>query len=254
MINFWRRQAPGTVPAIFLHIQKTAGTSIVNLARQYYGENITSHGDCWNKTPEQLRHIGFISGHIGYHFASPLMDGRFSFTFLRDPVERILSMYYFCRSRDPGEYEIYKLAHKMDLYAFLQAGLTVPHIRKCIWNNQVWQLAHGYPHNDNCRIDDFTEVELLRLAKEHIAGFSYVGFTETFIDDITAILKSLGIPKQNKIPVLNDNPTRPRASQQPLEIKFMLDKLTELDRELYEYARKQFSVVRSEKDGGWRRW
>jgi hypothetical protein len=33
-------------PALFLHIQKTAGTTMVTLAQQHYGrENVASHGD-----------------------------------------------------------------------------------------------------------------------------------------------------------------------------------------------------------------
>ncbi len=213
-----------------------------------------SHGDYLGKTQEQLRHIGFISGHLGYHFASPLMGVRFTFTFLRDPAERILSMYYYSRSRDPGEYEINKMAHEMDLLEFLQAGLTVPCVRWLIWNNQVWQLAHGYTHLDDRRVDDFTEAELLGLAKEHLKKFSYMGFTETFVTDMKIVLKSLGIPKPRKLPIVNAIPDRPKLEDQSLMVKDMLDKLTELDRELYEYAWRQFSVVRCKKEGGWWRW
>ena len=35
------------------------------------------------------------------------MDKRYSFIFLRNPIERVLSYYYFCKSRDPKEFEIY---------------------------------------------------------------------------------------------------------------------------------------------------
>ncbi|MEJ1365047.1 MAG: sulfotransferase family 2 domain-containing protein [Candidatus Sedimenticola sp. (ex Thyasira tokunagai)] len=254
MINYWRRPAAGSVPALFLHIQKTAGTSIVDLARQYYGESITSHGECWGLPPEQFRRVGFVSGHLGYDYTRHLIGQRFAFTFLREPAERILSMYYFCRSRDPAEFDIYRKAHEMDLLRFLEAGLSEPFMKMLLWNNQVWQLAHGYTHLDDRRIDDFTEAELLRLAKEHIAEFSYVGFTETFADDARVVLKALGIPKPKEMPVSNAIPMRPRAAEQPLEVKAMLDKLTELDRQLYDYAWKQFSVARRKKNGGWWRW
>lgn len=239
MALFRRKPRPGSVPALFLHIQKTAGTSILHLARQHYGDSLASHGDCWGKSPDQLRHVRFISGHIGYHFARPLMEGRYTFTFLRDPAERILSMYYFCRSRDPAEFIIYQKAHELSLAGFLEAGLHDPWVRKNIWNNQVWQLAHGYAHLDDRTIADFGEDELLRLAKEHIAELSHVGFTETFAADAAPVLRALGLPGMESMPKLNETPGRPGAEAQAPEIRALLDRLTGLDRQLYDYARNE---------------
>ena len=237
-MNFPQESAsPGQVKALFLHIQKTAGTSIIHLARQYYGKNLTSHGDCWNFQPSQLKHIGFIFGHIGYQYARHLMGNRFSFTFLRDPVERILSMYYFCRTRNPDEFEIYRKAQEFDLPRFLEAALWDPCIRKNIWNNQVWQLAHGYAHQDNRTIDDFSEAELLSLAKQHLLQFSHVGFTETFDSDAAVILTALAFPEMKQLPMLNDLPNRPRGGDLSPAIRSRLDELTILDRQLYSYAR-----------------
>jgi hypothetical protein len=246
MLNvFQKKPAAGQVKALFLHIQKTAGTSIIHLARQYYGGNLTSHGDCWNFQPKQLKHIGFISGHIGYQYAQPLMSNRFSFTFLRDPVERILSMYFFCRSRNPNEFEIYGKAHELDLPRFLEAAQWDSCIRKNIWNNQVWQLAHGYAHQDKRTIDDFSESELLRLAKQHLIQFSHVGFTETFDSDAAAILAALAFPETKQLPKLNDLPNRLRGSELSPAIRSLLDELTVLDRELYLYASEQRTAAKN---------
>lgn len=254
MALFRIKPTPGTVPALFLHIQKTAGTSLVHLARQYYGESMTSHGEYWGKSHDQLKDFKFISGHIGYDFAHPLMPGRYTFTFLRDPAERILSLYYFSRARDPGEFEIYKMARELDLQAFLEAGLSDPCAKMHIWNNQVWQLAHGYTHLDDRTVDDYSEAELLRLAKEHIGEFSHVGFTETFVADSAPILKALGLPKMKEVPTLNATPGRPKAAGQPPEIRELLDRLTELDRRLYAYARTELPAVRRAKHGRWWQW
>jgi hypothetical protein len=73
-------------PVVFLHLQKTAGTSIINVARQFYGnKNVISHGDFFldqNGSPitgdkfaqpefmeRRFGNIPFISGHFGYDFA-----------------------------------------------------------------------------------------------------------------------------------------------------------------------------------------
>jgi len=50
---------------------------------------------CPKFTPESLSDVPVISGHFGYGYANKLMKDRISFTFLRDPVERVLSLFYF---------------------------------------------------------------------------------------------------------------------------------------------------------------
>lgn len=190
-----------------------------------------------------MKHIGFISGHMGYRFAQPLMDGRFSFTFLRDPADRVLSMYYFSRGRDPAQFNIYQKAQEMDLPTFLRAGFTDPWVRSYIWNHQAWQVAHGWDPSASKKnrknLKDFSEADLLRLAKKHIRKFSYVGFTETFVSDARIVFKALRLPEPEEMPVSNITPERPSITDQPSETKALLDSLTEVDRELYDYAWKQ---------------
>ena len=95
-------QGPDSVelmPALFLHIQKTAGTSIVSAAREHCGDaNMITHGDYMSRTSEELADVPFISGHFGYDFARQLMGERYSFTFLRKPVDRVLFLLFMPRA------------------------------------------------------------------------------------------------------------------------------------------------------------
>jgi len=239
-------------PTIFMHIQKTAGTSIVHWIRQHYGnQNVISHGDHldgWSEFPlkdkffdpkftqNQFDHVPFISGHFGYDFAKIFLKKRFSFTFLRDPIERIISLYYFCLTRDPQEYEIYRLTQTATLDQFLMLGLEDPSVKACIWNNQAWQLAHGYGNSDGRNISSFSPDEILELAIQHLDEFSYIGFAETFEEDRDHVLKALGIvPPLEKI-VSNANPERPTAKDLPPSTLKLLDELTHLDQVLYKEA------------------
>jgi hypothetical protein len=239
------------VPALFMHIQKTAGSSIVDLARLAYGsDQVVSHGDYFlppkslnelvdakGREPSFFSDRSFISGHFGFDFAKPLMRDRYTFTFLRDPIERVLSYYYFCRTRDPNEYEIYALTQKLTLDEFLILGLEVPAVKACIWNNQAWQLANGYGHSNGRKIEAFTPEEILDLAIGHLDEFSYVGFAETFESDRDRILRSLGIvPPKAKV-ISNANPGRPTAQDLPPSTLRLLESLTELDHVLYKAAR-----------------
>lgn len=223
------------IPAVFLHLQKTAGTTIVDLAWQKYGYAACSHGEFETTTKQELFEKSFVSGHFGYEFAKPLIFSRYSFTFLRNPVERVLSFYFFCRGRDQNEREIYKMAQNLSLDQFLLAGFDNELVRSLIWNSQVWRLAYGYP-NDKKTIDDFLPNELLRLAKKHLSNFSHIGFTESFERDRDIILANLNMQVPKGKVVSNANKNRLVWKDMPEQTKSLLLGLTELDRQLYEYA------------------
>lgn len=246
-------------PAIFLHIQKTAGTSIVNIARTYYTHaNITSHGDHLedfaqfplqeelSKTEQMLSKYDatpFISGHFGYDFSKPFMNTRYSFTFLRNPIERVLSFYYFCQRRDPKEFDLYALAQQVSLDEFLQMGLTEPLVRDCIWNHQAWQLACGWGNSEQRSVSCSEPDKILDLAIRHLEDFSYIGFAETFEDDRNKIFKDLRIPTPKKEIFANANHGRPTSKDLPRSTLNLLEELTHLDSALYKEAwsrRKSF--------------
>jgi hypothetical protein len=239
-------------PAIFIHIQKTAGTSIIDLIRQYYQQkHVISHGDylegvhparfkgnSWidEKLISNFRNIPFLSGHFGYDFAKLFMPERYSFTFLRDPVERVLSFYYFCRNQDPNEYEIYRLCQQLSLDEFLKRGLKQSEVNAYIWNNQVWQLACGFGNPKNLGLSSFEPEELLDMSIKHLDDFSYIGFTETFETDCEKILEDLEAPLPQNTVTSNVNRRRPPSRDLPESSLILLKQLTRFDQILYQSA------------------
>ena len=237
-------------PAIFLHIQKTAGTSMVDLVRRHYRNRLISHGTYLEKIPystgnnlkineqviAEFRGIPFVSGHFGYDFASIFMPDRYSFTFLRDPIERILSFYFFCRSQNPAEYYIYRLSQENLLNEFLEKGLKIPEIGAFILNHQVWQLACGFGNRKNYGYESLPAENLLELALKHLENFSYVGFTETFEEDRDKILFDLQVPIPPKKIAENTNPYRPTKEDLAESTLALLDQLIQLDQILYQKA------------------
>ena len=100
---------------VFYHIPRTAGLSLIRdvLSPNFnwwrrchvvYDQNMKPLGraqeplswPAWRR-----RQIRLLAGHMPFGFASHFPGASEYFTFLRDPVERAVSDYYFCR-RDPA--------------------------------------------------------------------------------------------------------------------------------------------------------
>ena len=200
--NITYRASPVRRPAIFAHIQKTAGTTIIEAVRRHYRNRFIAHGDYLEHDTASLKNIPFISGHFGFEFCRQFMDGRYSFTFLRDPVERLLSLYFFSRTRDPAEFPIYRAAH---------------------------ERAKA--------IGDFTAAQILERAKTHLMEFNYIGLAETFAIDSRAILADLNVPSPEYLVPTNVTPRRPHRNDLPAATLRLAQELTSLDAALYEHAK-----------------
>jgi len=218
-----------------LHTQKTAGTTLVTLARARYGQDLISHGDYLDRSKGEIQDISFVSGHFGFDFAHTFMRNRYSFTFLRNPIDRVISFYYFCRSCDPKEYPVYALSHEVSLESFLRAGIDDPLVRVYIWNQQTWQLACGSANPHEYSLNDFSEETLLRRAISNLAHFSDIGFTETFEKDLPTICTTLSLPIPNER-VVENRTNRPSQNMLSQTERKLAQQLTCLDDELYRAA------------------
>lgn len=156
--------------AVFIHIQKTAGSSLVHLAKHQYGQNsVSSHGDFYKGYSDEKN---FISGHFGATYAERYLADRFSFTFLRDPIDRVISLYNFCRTRDPNEFPIYAMVQSNRFGDLVSKCSTRPskgspieaviHYES-LWKNITWQLAYGWSH-DIFEVNRTTQLILVNLS------------------------------------------------------------------------------------------
>ncbi len=186
-------------PVLFLHIAKTAGTSIVHFFRQRLPDGaVCSHGDFLQypagriQFREQLLRHQFISGHFGFRDVADLVDDCYSFTFLRDPVERVLSFYNFCQHTDMQQrFPVARAARDLGLEGFVTSNL--PEVCEAVDNQQVWQLASMYWREDRRVLARLPAQELLAMATAHLAEFDLLGFTDSFDRDFQRILADLAI-------------------------------------------------------------
>jgi hypothetical protein len=230
---------------VFLHIAKTAGTSVVHFFRSRLPEDsVCSHGDFLNfpedRTAFQLKlqQYQFLSGHFGYSDVAPLLHDSYAFTFLRDPVDRVLSFYKFCLHPDmQKQFPVARAAKALGLEGFLAS--TLPEVCEMLDNQQTWQLARTYWQQDRYALRHLSDDALLGMAKAHLAEFNHVGLTETFDDDFRVILLDLDInvpvPKAKQFSTL-----RPITREQlrPSVLASLQNRLA-LDYNLVEFARSK---------------
>jgi len=215
-------QATGHMkPTLFVHIPKTAGTSFVSAAREVVGPSAVLG---WNKklTPETDALL--LTAHLPYSYWEDFMPGRFTFTILRDPVERLWS---WCRYKETHVRRDPEGAAEKVLFSDETRGSA----RRTLWNRMTRQLGGDiYEQPDEPPLED-----QLNLALERLDYFDRVYFTESFDDSQRELFEAVGLPY--------DGPHRRQISKElPMtdSIRERCEELSEYDRILYDKALAKF--------------
>jgi hypothetical protein len=228
---------------IFLHIPKTAGTTISNIIQRSYPQNaIFSNYEIYpelyglelKKIPKVKRkQFQLIQGHLYFGIHEVLPQPCTYFTLLRDPVERVISDYYYIRSYKKHPFNQTLISQQMSLEDLIIRGEYHPD------NCQTRFLSgagKSVPHGQ-CTQD------LLELAKKNLREhFSVVGIVEEFDKTLLLLQKNFGwknisytIQNKNKKRLLKEN-----LSQKTLSV---IQDYNQLDLELYDYAKEQFQKL-----------
>jgi len=228
---------PGTL--IFIHIPKNAGRTFESiLDRQYregtiytlygYGSAIADAVNQLECMPEDEKNkIRLIKGHCQFGLHTHLAQSTSYLTFLRDPLERAVSLYHYIqRDRHHPHHAIIR-NRNMSLGEYVASGLS-----REIDNGQV-RLLSG--KEQECPFGQCSG-ELLELAKMNIRdNFPVVGLVERFDESLVLMglrfgWKTLWYQKKN---VRGRRLLRSGLDQSTLGL---IDKYSELDRQLYDFA------------------
>lgn len=224
---------------IFLHIHKTGGRTLEKIIEKQYksSETLSTDNLKWREAKEDLRQldssyleqIKLLKGHMYFGLHEELSQPFTYITMLRNPIERVLSLYFFIRDEPKNPQHKTLIENNMNLEKFLESGIA-----KTAENGQTRVLSGIQAEDKPC------SQEMLDLAKENLSKyFTVVGLTERFDDTLILLKQAFGY----RIPVyktINKNKKRlPRRAISDQEIQKIRD-LNRFDIELYEYAEKLF--------------
>jgi len=221
---------------IFLHIEKTAGTSLVAYIKDSVGEEnfYYTRPELLNDkkiVEQQLNKYSAIAGHIKYEQITRSFNDVFTITFLRHPIERILSFYYYAKEVPKTKDCITIESKRMDFLSFLNY-CQEKNDRRFV-NGMTFKLA------DNC-----VQEKELESAIKNLENINFVGIQENF-DESLALLSYQTEWNPVKIaPATNITKKRDKKSNLSNEI---IDKIMELNKDdivLYENALKLFEENR----------
>jgi hypothetical protein len=227
---------------IFLHIPKTAGTTLYRIIeRQYKPGDVYAIGgtaqsfDTFKNLPEADKAaVRLLKGHIDFGVHALLPQPATYFTILRDPVERIVSYYHFVR-RTPEHYCHELVTSKgLSLAAFLDSKADV-----MANNGQTRMIAgqlYGYPFGE-------CPDHLLETAKQNLRRhFAVVGLTERFDETLLCLKRSFG---WRNLFYARENvaPARQRPNRVDEATRAAIVAANRLDMELYHEATACFDAA-----------
>ena len=234
-------------PIVFTHIYKTAGGSFVEgVVRPNYDEGDIYHtpagllGVLREGNREALQTAQFIYGHTPHglhHFLG--RDARYV-TFLRHPVDRAISWYYWIKDLDRIDlYRRHPLRNYADSVCIKEFYENRDHS-----NEQTRFLAGTisnklYPKIDAQWIDDW----ILKLAKRNLRDYACIGLVERYEESVQLMQDTFGWERRNTVSRQHTTDKRPDLEELREFDERIVDELAEyhqLDFELYRYAEELF--------------
>jgi FkbM family methyltransferase len=252
--------ADENAPFYFLHIPKTAGSSLNLLFKSVFPEERILPRLDWHHLlsldSDGINQYWLYSGHFYSYFHKLIPTPLRYLTFLRDPVERALSHYGHV-IRDNTHYLHQKA---LELGSF-SAYIRDESVQFTISNFQVKALSlDADPFSIAANLSQeqisayelekilesaesqLTTNELLEIAMQNLKQFCFVGITERYEESLQLLCHTFGWPLASEIKSTNINHERITIESLSHADINLLHELNDADIALYAFAKNDFDI------------
>jgi galactose-3-O-sulfotransferase len=226
---------------IFLHVPKSAGTTLNRLIEweypilaMYTVDPVLfrwSRERLWRLPKRRLKRFRVFKGHMKFGLHEVLPQPATYITVLRDPIDRMISAFYFMHT--------YKL--HPNYWKFRREGWTLEDfVKRWPKSNLQTKMIAGAEYDAPCT------AEMLQNAKENLQYFSVVGLTERFKESLALMKLRFGW-KLESYSSFNVTRARPKKRDLPQSTLDLIAERNRFDIELYEYVAKIFEDATTKK-------
>jgi hypothetical protein len=225
---------------IFNHIPKTGGTTMYRIIERLIGSDRLSPHFSINEDMQydpstfNFDKYSVIFGHMGAVWNEVLGPRRKWMTILRDPVDRVVSQYYYWRNCNPESSHLTYIhaAQTHPLAEFVR--LREEKILQGNENGQTWQLADDF----RVRYRSVPPRDVLDIAKRNLVEqFVFIGIFEDYTGSVERLCRLFGTPLNGSIPTENRTPGRSSLQEIAPGVIDAIRELNSMDQELYEYGK-----------------
>jgi len=228
---------------IFLHLPKTAGSTLGAIVRRQYppesvylryaGPGTGPFEEILALPEPQRARLRLLMGHLPFGIHETLPGPSRYVTILREPVERVVSHYYFVRRRPDHHLHETVTSRRMTLRDFVESGIA----RELENGQTTWM---GWTPELIAR-DDRSSPELLARARRNLEDrFVVAGLTERFDETLLVMRERLGWTRSIWYRQENVTRNRPALAEIDEDTRALIVERNGLDIELYRYVRDRF--------------
>jgi len=244
---------------VFMHHPKTGGTTLHDIFLGAFAkdevcpERFNGLRHC---TAAELTRYRYFSGHFDLPSLKLIPGKKIVITMLREPIDRLISLYNFERAHRPevireNNLELARLANAYTLEEFLLAAEVRAHpaINNSMTRALVDKLdAYRWEHRASVTLSDAEQYASLAL--HQLKSLHSFGIMERYSDSVALIFASLGLEPPQQIErkqvldvVMETNPGLRRIDREPVtgRIRQLAAELVKADAYLYTRACRLFA-------------
>lgn len=239
---------------LFLHLPKSGGTTLRHVLERQFppGRSLSAYPTPESHaatragrlvlppalaelTPEQRSRYDLVSGHFSYGIHEAFARSCRYLTFLRRPVDRVVSLYYHARAH--ADHVVHPLIHDegLSLAELLETGRNALEYDDA----QVRALAGYHLEDEFRRAVEVDEEAVLERAIHHLdTHFDVVGVMDAYDTSLLLAAERYGW-RDVGYEVRNVTVRPSRRPEDDPEVRRLIRSHNRLDERLYDYARRR---------------